>query len=223
MIFKPFLIANAIALFFYGICFAHAETAEFFYNRGRENFVNCDYHLAMENYNQALQLKPDYAEALNGRGEIYLNVSEYADAEKEFSAAIEANPRYETAHVNRGRLYRIAGDYNKAIADWTKALELNPNSADLREKLADLYFYRGAGKSEIKGIDEAIRDLSLACLHSPENAEAWYRLGVLFLYVGSFAEADACFMEVQLILENTHNHENLYFAKLGTRRYGGAL
>ena len=191
---------------------AHAETAEFYYNLGREDFVNCNYHLAMENYNHALQLKPDYAEALNGRGEIYLNVSEYADAEREFSAAITANPKYYEAYVNRGRLYRTVGEYSRAIADWTKALELNPGMAGLREELADLYLCLGSNNGEVRDIAGAVRNLSLACLYDPGNAEAWYRLGMLYLYLGYVEEAEACFFEMRNVLEMGHEKENFFCA-----------
>jgi len=212
MKFKLFLNVGILMFSVFRTGLAHAQTAEFFYNRGRENFADCSYHLAMEDYNRALQIKPDYAEAFNGRGEIYLNVSEFADAEREFSSAIIANPQYEAAFINRGHLYRIIGDYNRAIADWTKALEFNPNSDELKNKLAELYLCQGANNSEIKNIAEAVRNLALACLYNPENAEAWYRLGVLFLYMGSFAEAEACFLEVQNIQKKTQNHE--YFIVL---------
>ena len=65
---KPLFLAVALMLSAYGVSFSHEETAEFYYNRGRENFENCAYHYAMEDYNRALQLNPDYAEALIGRG-----------------------------------------------------------------------------------------------------------------------------------------------------------
>jgi len=208
MKFKPLFIVSILVLSIFGTSLIHAETAEFYFNLGRENFDNCNYHLAIENYNHALRLKPDYAEAFNGRGEIYLNVREYTDADREFSSAIMANPQYEIAFINRGRLYRIFGDYSRAIADWTTALGLNPNLAKLREELAELYLCQGTNKSEIKDIAGAIRNLSLACFYDPENAEAWYRLGALFLYVGSFAEAEACFLEVQNIQKKTHNQEH---------------
>jgi tetratricopeptide (TPR) repeat protein len=207
---KPFLVVVTLVLFVYGSGFAQAETAEFYYTRGRENFENCAYHHAMDDYNRALQLKPDYAEALNGRGEIYLNVSEYADAEREFSAAITVNPKYEIAYINRGRLYKTVGRYDMAIADVTKALELNPGLSELEEELAALYLCRGTDKSEIRDITGAIRDLTLACLHNPENAESWYRLGVLFLYLGDFANAQTCFLEVHNILGKKQSQENFF-------------
>jgi len=205
---KPLFIINLLMLFVQGISFSQEETAEFYYNRGRENFENCVYCDAMEDYNMALRLKPDYAEALNGRGEIYLNVGEYADAEREFSAAITKNPKYEKAYINRGRLYKKTGRYDMAIADFTKAVEINPCLPELEEELAALYLYQGTDKSEIKDINGAIRDLALACFHNPENAESWYRLGVLFLYLGDLASAEMCFMEMNAVLGKKQSQEN---------------
>jgi tetratricopeptide (TPR) repeat protein len=207
---KPFFVAFALMLSVYGVSVSQEETADFYYNRGRENFVNCAYHHAMEDYNRALQLKPDYAEALNGRGEIYRNVDEYEAAERDFSTAITVNPKYEKAYINRGRLYKTAGRYDMAIADFTKALELNPGLSELEEEIAELYLCQGTDKSEIRDITGAIKDLTLACFHNPENAESWYRLGVLFLYMGDFDNAQACFLEVHNILEKKQNQENSF-------------
>jgi len=164
----------------------------------------------MEDYNRALQLKPDYAEALNGRGEIYLNVSEYADAEREFSAAITVNPKYEKAYINRGRLYKMTGCFDAAITDLTMAMEINPGSIKLREELADIYLCMGTDKGEIKDIAGAIKDLFLVCLISPENVEAWYRLGVLYLYQGDIPNAEICFLEMRNILEKNRSRENIF-------------
>jgi len=205
---KPFFVANMVILFICGTGFAQTETAEFFYNRGRERFANSDYYHAMEDYNSALQLKPDYVDALCGRAEIYMVNNYFEEAERDFSTIIAAHPKYERAYVGRGQLYNKAGYYTRAIADWTRALELNPGLVELEEKLADLYLYLGTNKSAMEDIYRMMKDLYRVCLLSPDNVTAWYRLGVLFLYVGSFAEAEACFMEVQLILEKTRNQEN---------------
>jgi tetratricopeptide (TPR) repeat protein len=196
-------------LFIYGVSFSQEETAEFYYNRGREYFENYIYHHAMEDYNRALQLNPDYAEALNGRGEIYLNVSDYTDAEKEFSKAIWVNPKYEKAYINRGRLYKTMGYYDRAIPDWTRAMELNPSLVELKEELANLHLCLGINESEMRDITGAIKDLILSCSYNPENKEAWYRLGVLFLYIGDFANADACFLEVRNLLKKALDWENV--------------
>jgi len=207
---KPLFFVILLMFFVQGISFSQEETAEFYYNRGRENYENYAYHLAMEDYNHALLIKPDYAEAFNGRGEIYMNISEYADAEREFSAAITVNPEYEKAYINRGRLYKKAGRYDAAVADLIRAMEINPGRTELREELADIYLCLGSNKGEIRDITGAMKDLFLVCLLSPENVEAWYRLGVLYLYQGDIANAEACFLEMRNILEKKRNQESIF-------------
>jgi tetratricopeptide (TPR) repeat protein len=87
-----------------------------------------------------------------------------------------------------------------AIADFTKALKLNPGLSELEEEIAALYLCQGTDKSEIKDITGAIKNLTLACFHNSENVESWYCLGVLFLYLGDFDNAQTCFLEVHKIL-----------------------
>ena len=209
---KLFMIISTLVLLVQGVSFANAETAEFYYNRGRHHFENSDYYHAVEDYNQALHIKPDYVDALYGRAEIYLINNYFEEAERDFSAIIKTYPKYEKAYVGRGRLYYKAGYYNQAIADWIKALEINPNLHEVREELADVYLYQGTNKSEIRDLDGAIRDLTLVCLLSPENVEAWYRLGVLYLYSGDTEKAEECFFIIYTILEKMREPENFFYA-----------
>jgi len=139
-----------------------------------------------------------------------MTISEYADAEKEFSMAITVNPEYEKSYINRGKLYKTIGRYNAAIADLTKAIEINPDRIELREELADIYLCLDTNKGEIRDIAGAMKDLFLVCLLSPENVEAWYRLGVLYLYQGDIPNAEACFLKMRNIMEKNRSQKSIF-------------
>ncbi|GBU26804.1 hypothetical protein R84B8_00318 [Treponema sp. R8-4-B8] len=207
---KILLIALVLAVFTHKAIFA--QTAADYFKRGTEFFTQGDYDKAMENFNRALQVKPDYAEAFNGRGEIYFSVSQYSEAEKEFSAAIKINPKYERAFFNRGKIYQIYGDYDRGIADYRKAIELNPSNSEAKEKLADLYCVRAAQKQENGDISGAIEDWTLACSISPENTEARNSLGTLYNNMGDYAKAVSFFLELKAIQEKTLGKENYFYA-----------
>lgn len=200
MLCKKLLIGFMTLAFFFGSELIYAETADFYYNRGKVNAEAFNYHLAMDDYDRAIEIKPDYAEAYNSRGEIYLAVSEFTKAEAEFTMAITANPYYEPAYINRGKLYRIGGKFDLAIIDWTKAVELNPNLNELKSELGDLYLSQGVKKGTVMDIKGAINDLSIAAHHNPKNPEIWYRLGILLLYIGDIENAEECFGVIRLIM-----------------------
>jgi hypothetical protein len=108
-----------------------AADAEFYLKRG-ENFGGVhDYDQAIADYNTAIRLKPDYAEAYNDRGFAYYMKGGKAPSQRaiaDFTRAIELRPNYPKAYNSRGVMY-MAGGYAraKAIADFDRAIELKPD------------------------------------------------------------------------------------------------
>lgn len=102
--------------------------AEFYLQRG-ENFAGLhEYDRAIADYNMAIQLKPDYAEAYNDRGFAYYLKGNGERAIADFTRAIELRPNYPKAFNSRGVVY-MAGGYGtaKAVADFDRAIALKPD------------------------------------------------------------------------------------------------
>jgi tetratricopeptide (TPR) repeat protein len=79
---------------------------------------------AMADFARALQLRPDLAAALNGRGAILLKRRDYPEAIRNFDAAIASKPKFAPAYANRAKARRALGDISGAQADFRKAEEL---------------------------------------------------------------------------------------------------
>ena len=65
------------------------------------------YDQAIADYNMAIELKPDYAQAYVNRGNAYRDKGVIDRAIADYSKAIELKPDYAQAYYNRG------GAYNK--------------------------------------------------------------------------------------------------------------
>jgi tetratricopeptide (TPR) repeat protein len=105
------------------------DDATAYYYRGLTYFNN-DYDRAIADYSRAIQLNPNFFEAYNDRGNVYMNgKKDYDHAIVDYSSAIRLNPNLAISYNNRGIAYRIKGDYDRAIADYTEAIRLNPNNA----------------------------------------------------------------------------------------------
>jgi tetratricopeptide (TPR) repeat protein len=103
-------------------------TAEDCLKRGEERAGRHDFDDAISDYNRALRLKSDCAEAYNDRGQSYYGKGEYDKAIAAFSRAIELRPAYPNAFNNRGAAYMASGiSRNRAIADFDQALMLKPD------------------------------------------------------------------------------------------------
>lgn len=108
------------------------QRAEIFNNRGVA-YMGLDKHQedALTDFNQAIELRPDYAEAYANRGRLYVDRESYHEAITDFDKAIELSPKLTQAFGNRGLAYQNLGDDENATRDYTKAIELGYDSQSL--------------------------------------------------------------------------------------------
>ena len=83
----------------------------------------------MENFNAAIQLNPNYAEAYNNRAVTYRNLQNNDEALKDFNKAIELQPDFARPFYYRGMLFYDTGNKQKACEDIQKAASLGFQTA----------------------------------------------------------------------------------------------
>jgi len=88
--------------------------------RHEEAIAKCD---------EAIRLKPDYAQAYCHRGGCYISLGRLDKALEDLNTAIKLDATNAAAFSNRGAAYKRKGQLDLAIADFTKAIELNPMDA----------------------------------------------------------------------------------------------
>ncbi len=125
---------------------------------------------AIRHYSSAIELRPDYAKALNNLGEILLRQTKNSEARDYFSRALAAKPNYAEAMNNMGSAWLHEGNRDQA-SDWFhRAIQTAP-------QFADAHFNLGLLCSDEGKLDEAIESLSLAVQWKPGDAEALNALG----------------------------------------------
>jgi len=88
-----------------------------------------DYKGAMQDYNKAIDLDPEYKIAYFGRGTAKVKLKDYSGAIKDYNKAIDLDPEFKNAYYGRGiAKYRLK-DINGACLDWSKAGELGLEKA----------------------------------------------------------------------------------------------
>jgi len=103
-----------------------ADLARAYYHRGTKLLKlggeNLD--LAVADFTEAIQLRPDYGAAYFNRGTAYLSREDYDRAIADIDKAIEIEPPDNFSYYqNQGLAYSRKGDYDRAIADYNKAIE----------------------------------------------------------------------------------------------------
>ena len=84
------------------------------------------YEAAIIDYDEAIQLKPDFAEAYTNRGVAKHRLGRYVAAIADCDKAIQLRPDEALAYANRGYVKTQLSQQEAAIADCNEALRLDP-------------------------------------------------------------------------------------------------
>ncbi len=210
-----------------------------------------DNDAAMENYQQAILLHPDFAEAHFNLG-VSLNRAGHAErAISEFRRALSISPGYVLAYNNLGLALLNQGQVAQAIETFSKALQAQPDNAETCSNLANAYSAQGKLEEAIiqyqkavdlrpgfavahnnlataliaQGrLDLAIDECEAAIAANPEFAAAYYNLGNIYFGKQDFRQAIANF-EAAIAIDPDYAvaHNNLANALLEQRRYDAAI
>ena len=98
--------------------------------------------VSIEDFNKAIQLKENYAEAYSNRGGVYRLKGEYDRAIKDCNMAIRLDPNLPEAYNNRGIVYKLTGDMASAVKDYNTAIKLDPSFAYAYYNRGIVYYER---------------------------------------------------------------------------------
>jgi tetratricopeptide (TPR) repeat protein len=146
--------------------------AAFYLNRGNVRYELGDKQGAIQDYNQAIKINPNLAEAYYGRGYVRYDLGDKQGAIDDYTLAIKFNPNYALAYNNRGIVRKDLGDKQGAIDDFNLAIKINPN-------YAQAYKNRGIVRNELGDKPGAIDDYTLAIKINPKYANAYNNRGIV--------------------------------------------
>ena len=182
---------------------------EFFYGvTYREQHNN---EKAIKHYGKAIELKPDFAEAYNNRGNTYGIKGNFKQAIKDYNEAIKLKSDFAKAYYNRGIAYAKKGNFKQAIKDFNEAIDRKPD-------FADAYNNRGSAYSDKSEFDQAIQDFNEAIELEPDYAEAYCNRGNAYSDKSDFDQAIQDYNEaikLKLDFAGAYNNRGIAYVKKG--------
>tara|TARA_B100000767_G_scaffold194021_1_gene181102 strand:- start:416 stop:1789 length:1374 start_codon:yes stop_codon:yes gene_type:complete len=150
---------------------------------------------AIEAYNKAIALKPDYADAYNNIGNALDDQGKLEQAVEAYNKAIVLKPDYADAYYNMGITLKKQGNLEEAIEAYNKALAIKPD-------YADAYYNMGITITDQGKLEEAIEAYNKAIAIKPDFADAHKNLSYALLNSGRLKEG---FEEYEWRWKGTNN------------------
>ncbi|MDP2278493.1 MAG: tetratricopeptide repeat protein [Nitrospirota bacterium] len=162
-------------------------TAVEWLNKGYEAGMADSWEDARDAFTNAIELKPDIAEAYYNRGLAYGELGNYQRAIKDYTKAIEIELEPDFSYFpyvyhNRGINYAKLGNYQQAIKDFTNGIALKPDHAEA-------YFSRGLAYFHRANYKQAIKDFNKAIELKPDYAKAYFIRGSVYAELGNYQPA----------------------------------
>jgi tetratricopeptide (TPR) repeat protein len=192
---------------------------------------------AIDHYEQALRLKPDFALAQYNLGNALLQARKLPEAIGHYERALHLKPDFAGAQLNLGDAMQQSGRIQEAISQYEQALRIQPDLAEAHCNLGVVLQNAGQVQEAIGQYEQALRiqpdyahahnELGTALMRQgrlqeaighyeqavriqPTYAEAHYNLGKALLQAGKVPDAiEHCQQAVRLKPEFAEAHSNL--------------
>ena len=147
-----------------------------------------DFVVAVELFDRALKLKPDYAEAHANRGNVLRCLARFKEALECYDRAIELNPYFAEAWNNRGVVLRDLRRLEEALASHERAIDVKPD-------YANAWMNRGIVLREMERYSEALSSYERVIELRPEDAQTFNYQGMVLYRLERYEEALASYRQ----------------------------
>ena len=177
---------------------------------------------AIDSYNKALALKPDFTEVLANLSSIYLNQNNLDECLRFSKKALALKPDYHIALYNVGTVHELRGRFAEAEAAYRSTITAKPDLAlahaglgrmlkkaglqaeaieSLKESIAlrptaEAYAHIGEALQDADNNPEALEYYKKALQLSPENTEYLNNIGGLYSRMQQYREASNYYRRV---------------------------
>ncbi len=141
-----------------------------------------EYDLAIEEFEAALRLNPNYFFSLSNLGNIYGKKKEYGQAISYTQKALQQKWDYAPGHYNLAKALHMTGNPDKAMSSYRSAIKYNPY-------FEEAFFNLGFLAMERKQFEEAMGSFKSFLKMQPRHPKAHFGLATSYAMMGKKEEA----------------------------------
>lgn len=167
------------------------------FNRGLAYLARSEWQLAINDFTEALKIRPNDARAYRSRASALTQLRRDDEALADLSQAIKFDPRDYPSHRSLAQIYISRKDFLGAIAVYSEAMNHFPKESDLYLRRGMAWANAAAPQTPLaQEYERATADFTKAIELNPKNAGAYVGRGLLHARQQKRDEAIADFREV---------------------------
>ncbi len=151
---------------------------------------------AVSSFDQALHLRPGYAEAHYNRALVLKTLHRLEDALASLDKAVQLKPDFAQSHNDRGIVLHALNRHQAALESYAKAIALKPS-------FANVYNNRALVLALLKRFPEALADFDTAITHDPHKAGFYKNRGNSLLDLKRYEAAIADYRKALSLKSDT--------------------
>jgi tetratricopeptide (TPR) repeat protein/fumarate reductase subunit C len=183
---------------YYNIAKLSADSGATSLNKDEARFLRLK---AVAHYKKAIELWPDYEQALNNLGNLFRQEGKNAEAKQLLLRALKVQPKFPACWMNLGVAQANLKEYDDAEFSYVTALKQRKNYPDCHYNLGTLYL-------KTKSFDKAIDQFLSAIRLRPNHFAAWSNLIILLDNLERFEEAK---LKAETAIQNFPEKPDFYF------------
>ena len=165
---------------------ARAPTPRILFDLGLAFNALNQHQKALDSFDLAIQLQPDFFEAHGNRGAMLAALGRHGDAIESYRKALAIRPDFADAHCNLGSTLTQLQRYDEALASLDRALAL-------RADYPDALYNRGNALKPLQRYEEALASYDRAIALQPNHADAHNNRGQVLRELERYDEALASY------------------------------
>jgi tetratricopeptide (TPR) repeat protein len=143
LVWGGFVTLMVLCLFYAWGCKKEMDRARRHYEQGVEYRKQELADQALEEFQQAIKIDPNYAQAHYELGVLYQEKEDYEAAFRELKQAVKLNPDHADAHFRLGLIYQTLRGYKQALDEFDEVIRINPDFPRIHTAIGNVYYERG--------------------------------------------------------------------------------